>query len=101
MSVPLSEVRDGLHALLPEAQWEADGTVVEVPPPSDDEVSAVLARVLGPARRDFSDVDAVWPEDEDEAGERQCPQRPLWLVLPPTPRRRRVAVAHGFTLPTG
>jgi len=45
-----------------------------------------------------SEADAAWPEDEYETGQLQCLQRPLGLALPPTPRRRRVAVAHGFSL---
>jgi hypothetical protein len=99
-----------LHVLLPEAQWRTTslgeqttpaGTaseVVEVAPPTDDDVAAVLARVLRQAKKDFADLDAAWPEDEYEKGQRDSLQRPPRLELPPTPRRRRVAVAHGFSL---
>jgi hypothetical protein len=87
-----------LHALVAEAQWERGGTVVHLPPPSDDDVTAILARVLRQAKKDFAEADAAWPEDEYETGQLQCLQRPLGLALPPTPRRRRVAVAHGFSL---
>ena len=92
-----------LHVLVPEAQWKtkpvtSTGEAVEVAPPSDDDVAAVLARVLRQARKDFGEADAAWPEDEYERGKRESLQRPLGLELPPTARRRRVAVAHGFSL---
>ncbi|MFO0476238.1 MAG: transposase, partial [Alphaproteobacteria bacterium] len=87
-----------LHALVAEAQWASGGEVVHLPPPSDDDVAAILARVLRQAKQDFAEADAAWPEDEYETGQLQCLQRPLGLALPPTPRRRRVAVAHGFSL---
>ncbi|MDP3504045.1 MAG: transposase, partial [Myxococcales bacterium] len=90
-----------LHVLLPEAQWRTKplgGEVVEVAPPTDDDVAAVLARVLRQAKKDFAQLDASWPEDEYEKGQREALQRPLGLELPPPARRRRVAVAHGFSL---
>ncbi|MDO8952774.1 MAG: transposase [Draconibacterium sp.] len=95
-----------LHVLVPEAQWRKkplgatsfSGEAVEVAPPTDDDVAAVLARVLRQAKKDFADLDAAWPEDEYEKGQRESLQRPLGLELPPTARRRRVAVAHGFSL---
>ena len=80
------------------AQWASGGDVVHLPPPSDDDVAAILARVLRQAKKDFTDLHAAWPEDEYEEGQRESLQRPLGLELPPTPRRRRVAVAHGFSL---
>ena len=79
-------------------EQHGSGEVVEVAPPTDDDVAAVLARVLRQAKKDFADLDAAWPEDEYEKGQRESLQRPLGLELPPTPRRRRVAVAHGFSL---
>ncbi len=95
-----------LHVLLPEGQWRTTssgaqhsrGEAVEVAPPTDDDVAAVLARVLRQAKKDFAEEDAAWPEDEYEKGQRESLQRPLGLELPPTARRRRVAVAHGFSL---
>ena len=42
-----------LHVLLPEAQWTGSGEAVEVHPPTDDDVAAVLARVLRQAKKDF------------------------------------------------
>jgi hypothetical protein len=72
-----------LHVLLPEAQWRTtslgeqhgSGEVVEVAPPTDDDVAAVLARVLRQAKKDFADLDAAWPEDEYEKGQRESLQR--------------------------
>ena len=85
--------------LVPEAQWRADGEKVLLPPPSDDEVRAVLQRVLRLAKKDWADADAAWAEDEYEALQRHALQRPLALELPPSPhRRRRLAVLHGFSL---
>ena len=87
-----------LHALLPEALWTKDGEVVTLPAPDDAEVESILRRVLRGARKDFADVDAAWPEDEYEAAQRESMQPPLGLALPPSPRRRRVAVGLGFSL---
>ena len=100
------QLRPHLHVLLPEGQWRTTssgaqhsrGEAVEVAPPTDDDVAAVLARVLRQAKKDFAEEHAAWPEDEYEKGQRESLQRPLGLELPPTARRRRVAVAHGFSL---
>jgi hypothetical protein len=81
-----------LHALLPEALWTTTGDVVELPAPDDADVAGILGRVLRQARKDFSDADAPWPQDEYEALQRASLQRPLPMELPPSPRRRRVAV---------
>ena len=91
-----------LHCLVPEAMWTATGEVVEVPPPTDDEVVGVLRRVLTLARRDFEAAEAAFGDEEDEYGALQAAavQRPLALGDGPTRRRpaKRVAVAHGFSL---
>jgi len=55
-------------------------------------------RVLRGAQKDFADLEAPWPDDEYEAAQRESLQRPLGLELPPSPRRRRVAVGAGFSL---
>lgn len=87
-----------LHALLPEAVWTTTGEVVELPAPDDADVEAILGRVLRLAQKDFEELEAPWPQDEYEAGQRATLQRPLGLSLPPSPRRRRVAVGLGFSL---
>jgi hypothetical protein len=61
-------------------------------------VAAVLARVLRQAKKDFAQLDASWPEDEYQKGQRESLQQPLGLELPPKVRRRRMAVAPGFSL---
>jgi hypothetical protein len=76
------------------------GEVVEVPPPTNDEVCAVLRRVVTLARRDFEAAEAAFGDEEDEYGALQAAavQRPLALGESP-PRRRpakRVAVAQGL-----
>jgi hypothetical protein len=92
------QVTPHLHALLPEALWTEDGKGVELPAPDDADVDAILRRVLRQARKDFTDEDVPWPEDEYEALQRASLQRPLPLDWPPRPRRHRVAVAMGFSL---
>jgi hypothetical protein len=87
-----------LHALLPEAVWTADGEVVELLAPDDADVEAILLRVFRQVRKDFADEDVPWPEDEYEALQRASLQHPLPLELPTPSRRRRVAVAMGFSL---
>ena len=44
-----------LHLLAADAMWQADGTVVPVAPPSDEEVARILARVLRAAKKDWAD----------------------------------------------
>lgn len=92
------QVTPHLHALLPEAVWTADGEVVELPAPDDADVEAILLRVFRQVRKDFADEDVPWPEDEYEALQRASLQHPLPLELPTPSRRRRVAVAMGFSL---
>lgn len=92
-----------VFCLVPEAMWTATGEVVEVPPPTDDEVVGVLRRVLTLARRDFEAEEAAFGAEEDEYGALQAAavQRPLALEESPPRRRRpakRVAVAQGFSL---
>ncbi len=54
------QVTPHLHALVAEAQWESGGTVVHLPPPSDDDVAGILARVLRQAKKDFVDGQSPW-----------------------------------------
>ncbi|MDP3236140.1 MAG: hypothetical protein Q8N26_25350 [Myxococcales bacterium] len=61
-----------LHVLVAEVQWSGDVGVVQVAPSSDDDVAAVLARLLRRARKDFADADAAWPA---ESGRRLVPLR--------------------------
>ena len=86
-----------LHLLVPEALWRVDGAVVPLPPPSDDDVTAALHRVLRLARKDFEDVDVPFPDDDFEDLQLRALQTPLPLDLPKRPARR-LATAHGFSL---
>ena len=45
-----------LHLLVPEALWREDGTALELPPPSDDDVARVLHRALRQAKKDWADL---------------------------------------------
>ena len=88
-----------LHLLVPEALWTEEGEVVTLPPPDDAQVTALLARVLRQARRDWAAAEAAWAEDDYEGLRAEALQRPLGLELPASPhRRRRVGVLEGFSL---
>ena len=89
-----------LHLLVPEALWYADGAVMHLPPPDEEDVLAVLQRALRQAFRDWENLDAAWAEDEYEGLQQRAIQEKLSLAqsLVPHSRRRRVAVARGFSL---
>jgi hypothetical protein len=91
-----------LHLLVPEAVWQADGTVVLVAPPGDADVARILARVMREARKDWADLESAWPEDEYEELQQRAIQERLGLApLPPPPaphQARRLAVQDGFSL---
>ena len=89
-----------LHLLVPEAVWQQDGTVVTLSPPSDEEVTRLLARVLRQAKKDWADLDAAWPEDEYEELQQRAIQERLGFLESPAPhsRARRLAVLQGFSL---
>jgi hypothetical protein len=55
-----------LHVLVPEAVWDATGTVTALPPPSDEEVRKVVQRVVCQVRAAFTEVDGGEWADEDE-----------------------------------
>jgi hypothetical protein len=52
--------------LLPEGLWGDDGDWVPLPPPEDDEVEAVLHRLL---RATFAALESRWPESLRERRE--------------------------------
>lgn len=88
-----------LHLLVPEALWSDGGLAVELPPPSDSDVAEILHRVLRQAKKDWADLDAAWAEDEYEVLQQRAIQERLALTTQlPSPGRRRLAVAHGFSL---
>lgn len=85
-----------LHLLVPEALWTPSGEAVPLPPPSTENVAAVLTRVLRRLRLDLEEDD-VWPDDEYESLQVRALQKPLALAVESS-RRRLLAVAHGFSL---
>jgi hypothetical protein len=89
-----------LHLLVPEALWYQDGEAMHLPPPDEADVEAVLQRTLRQAMRDWENLDAAWAEDEYEGLQQRAIQEKLLLseALVPSSRRRRVAVAQGFSL---
>ncbi len=93
-----------LHLLVAEGVWSA-GELVELPPPSTQEVESVLTRMLERLKPLFEAYEPQWPEDgfealqfqgaqlrlkSDENGQRERLQREK--------RGRRVAVGAGFSL---
>lgn len=78
-----------LHLLVPEVLWTGEGEAVVLPPPDDDEVRTVLARVLRQARRDWEAADPAWAEDEYEGLQAEA------LSLPPSPCGRSKSSTPG------
>jgi len=91
-----------LHLLVPQGVFDG-ATFIELPPPSQEEVAAVLARMLAQAQRTFESMEAAWPKDAFEALQRQSAQERLDLGELPEPsgRARLVAVGMGFSLHAG
>ena len=92
-----------LHLLVPEGAW-SDGTFLELPRPTQQQLEAVLARMLSQARRTFEALDAPWPEDAFEALQLQGAQERLNLGDEPSfsdHPGRLVAVGEGFSLHAG
>lgn len=89
-----------LHLLVPEAMWSADGEVAELPPPDDAEVTGVLHRVLRQTKKEWAEAETEAPfaEDEYEESQQRATQQRLELNDARSSPRRRVAVAHGFSL---
>jgi hypothetical protein len=87
-----------LHLLVPEGVWAAEEWVA-LPPPSQDDVEAVLARAVERLVPLFEGCQAPWPEDDFEVLQAQGAQLKLLLPEEPTPGRKgRLAVAHGLSL---
>jgi hypothetical protein len=89
-----------LHVLLPEVQWDAGGAPVLLPPPEDEDVEAVLHRLLRQLRARFAAVEGTWPEEDLDLLQAQAAQHrlPLDEATAPKKKVRRLAVAHGFSL---
>ncbi len=87
------------HLLVPEGAWEGEAFVA-LPPPSTEEVEAVLERAVTRLGRLFADRQPDFPEDGLDGLQAEGAQ--LALVLAGTAggpkRRRRVAAAAGFSL---
>ncbi len=83
--------------LVPDALWGGDGEALLVPPPADDEVTAVLARVLRQARRRLGEVAPAFVEDDADALRLAALQHPLPMEVPVS-SRPLVATGMGFSL---
>ncbi len=96
------QVAPHLHLVVPEALWTEQGHLVEVPGPSDDDVMAILQRVLRMAKKVWPEED-FWAEDEYEALQQQAaqPELPLGDARAPRPRKPLVAVVDNFSLHAG
>jgi len=86
-----------LHALLPEGLWRGE-KFEELPPPMDDEVEAVLVRVVRQLEKKLEGLEEVWPEDDYERLQARGAQLTLVDVEEGPHRRRRAAVWKGFSL---
>ena len=88
------------HVLFPEGLWDEASGFVALPPPSAEDVEAVLRRVLRQLAKDLEEVESPWPEDDFEGLVAQAAQQRLqWVDEPDTRRRpRRLAVLEGFSL---
>jgi hypothetical protein len=89
-----------LHVLLPEGLWGDDGEWVALPPPEDDEVEAVLHRLLRQLRATFAGLESRWPEEAEELLWAEAAQHRLPLEGDASPKKkaRRLARAFGFSL---
>lgn len=87
-----------LHVLVPEAQWRAEGEVVELPPPDDEDVESLLLRLLRQLRAVLAEVEGALPEDEYEGLQQEALQGQLQLPGEARAKKRRVAVRAGFSL---
>lgn len=87
-----------LHLLVPEALWSPEAEEVSVPPPSDDVVERILQRVLRQAMKSWPEVEEGWAVDDYQELQQRAMELPIDFAQASTPRARRVAVAHGFSL---
>ena len=90
------------HVLLPEVLWDATSEPVLLPPPEDEEVEAVLHRLLRQLKARFEAVEGAWPEEELDKLQAEAAQHRLPLAEEVAPKKkvRRLAVANGFSLCT-
>jgi hypothetical protein len=88
-----------LHLLLPEGLWGDDGDWVPLLPSEDDEVEAVLHRLLRQLRATFAALESRWPEEAEEllwaeAAQHRLPLEgdvaPKKTRSPPPARRKRL-----------
>jgi hypothetical protein len=88
-----------LHVLLPEGLWSEEGEWVVLPPPEDEEVEAVLQRLLRRVRALLAEVEERWPEEDLDVLRAEVAQQRLALdEEAPKKKARRLAVAMGFSL---
>ena len=88
-----------LHVLVPEGLWSGS-TFVPLPAPDEEEVAAILRRVVKQLSKDFEGLDVPWPEDGLDALWAQGAQQrlPLESVNEPSGHGRRLSVLEGFRL---
>ena len=80
--------------LLPEGLWSEEGEWVVLPPPEDEEVEAVLHRLLRQVRALLAEVEEAWPEEDLDVLSAEAAQRRFAL-------RRGGAEKEGETLGGG
>jgi hypothetical protein len=96
------------HTLVPEGVWheQPDGSLGfhPLPPPTDEDVEEIAARIVGKVRRLLARRDGEAVDDEPDAlayAQAEAVQLPMSLAEPPPPiraSRRRCAFIDGFSL---
>jgi hypothetical protein len=82
------------------ASWSEEEAWVVLPPPEDEEVEAVLQRLLRQVRALLAEVEEAWPEEELDVLRAEGAQHRLAFDEARLPQKkpRRLAVAQGFSL---
>jgi hypothetical protein len=88
------ESRTPLHVLVPEVVWDEAGQPLELPPPDEGAVEAVLARAVRQLVRRWPSEEVPWEEDEYRQLQQAAVQARLALEVPPRRRRGLVAVVE-------